>query len=149
MREYSPIELSGRVTKSAAYFRHARWKGRRQCPRCGYRGVPTYICPHSHGLFEEAGDRPHLILLIPREIADQLDIEAGETFAIFIDESNEYQTCQAKGLAPVHLKKLQKDTSLTPMKATAGARMKRLYSHITNSKLLLAAMTIRVCLAKT
>ena len=37
MREYSPIELSGSVTKSARYFRHARWKGRRQCPRCGYR----------------------------------------------------------------------------------------------------------------
>lgn len=37
MREYSPIELAGSVTKSAAYFRHARWKGRRQCPRCGYR----------------------------------------------------------------------------------------------------------------
>jgi len=25
------------VTKSWKYFRHARWKGRRQCPRCGYR----------------------------------------------------------------------------------------------------------------
>ena len=37
LREYSPIELSGSVTKSALYFRHARWKGRRQCPRCGYR----------------------------------------------------------------------------------------------------------------
>ena len=37
MREYSPIELSGSVTKSVVYFRHARWKGRRQCPRCGYR----------------------------------------------------------------------------------------------------------------
>jgi transposase len=37
VREYSPIELAGSVTKSATYFRHARWKGRRQCPRCGYR----------------------------------------------------------------------------------------------------------------
>ena len=37
MREYSPIELAGSVTKSQVYFRHARWKGRRQCPRCGYR----------------------------------------------------------------------------------------------------------------
>ena len=37
VREYSPIELSGSVTKSAVHFRHARWKGRRQCPRCGYR----------------------------------------------------------------------------------------------------------------
>ena len=37
VRKYSPIELAGSVTKSAAYFRHARWKGRRQCPRCGYR----------------------------------------------------------------------------------------------------------------
>ncbi|HXX95985.1 MAG TPA: transposase, partial [Candidatus Bathyarchaeia archaeon] len=37
VREYSPIELAGSVTKSQVYFRHARWKGRRQCPRCGYR----------------------------------------------------------------------------------------------------------------
>ncbi|MFZ0328614.1 MAG: transposase, partial [Nitrososphaeraceae archaeon] len=37
MRESSPIELAGSVTKSRIYFRHARWKGRRRCPRCGYR----------------------------------------------------------------------------------------------------------------
>jgi transposase-like protein len=37
VREYSPIELAGSVTKSHLYFRHARWKGRRECPRCGYR----------------------------------------------------------------------------------------------------------------
>lgn len=37
VREYSPMELAGSVTKSGVYFRHARWKGRRQCPRCGYR----------------------------------------------------------------------------------------------------------------
>jgi len=37
VREYSPIVLAGSVTKSGLYFCHARWKGRRQCPRCGYR----------------------------------------------------------------------------------------------------------------
>ena len=37
MRRSGPIELHGSVTKSWLYFRHARWKGRRQCPRCGYR----------------------------------------------------------------------------------------------------------------
>ena len=37
MRESSLIELAGSVTKSRVYFRHARWKGRRRCPRCGYR----------------------------------------------------------------------------------------------------------------
>jgi transposase len=37
MRRSDPIELAGSVTKSWLYFRHARWKGRRQCPRCGYR----------------------------------------------------------------------------------------------------------------
>ena len=37
MRESSPIELAGSVTKSRIYFRHVRWKGRRRCPRCGYR----------------------------------------------------------------------------------------------------------------
>jgi transposase len=37
VREYTPIELSGNVTKSGMYFRHAKSKGRRQCPRCGYR----------------------------------------------------------------------------------------------------------------
>ena len=37
MRESHPIKLAGSVTKSWAYFRHVRWKGRRQCPRCGYR----------------------------------------------------------------------------------------------------------------
>jgi len=36
VREYSPIVLAGSVTKSGVYFCHARWKGRRQCPRCGY-----------------------------------------------------------------------------------------------------------------
>ena len=38
VREYSPIELAGSVTKSGpVYFRHARWRGRKQCPRCEYR----------------------------------------------------------------------------------------------------------------
>jgi len=38
MRGSHPIKLAGSVTKSWAYFRHARWKvSRRQCPRCGYR----------------------------------------------------------------------------------------------------------------
>ena len=37
MRGSHPIKLAGSVTKSWAYFRHARWKGRRQCPRCRYR----------------------------------------------------------------------------------------------------------------
>ncbi|MGA7900404.1 MAG: transposase, partial [Nitrososphaeraceae archaeon] len=37
VRESSPIELAGSVTKSRIYFRHVRWKGRRRCPRCGYR----------------------------------------------------------------------------------------------------------------
>ena len=32
------------------------------------------------------GDRPPLILPIPREIADELDIEVGETFAMYVDE---------------------------------------------------------------
>jgi hypothetical protein len=27
VREYTPIELAGSVTKSRVYFRHARWKG--------------------------------------------------------------------------------------------------------------------------
>lgn len=39
MRGSHPIKLAGSVTKSWAYFRHARWKGRRQCPRCGYRSL--------------------------------------------------------------------------------------------------------------
>jgi hypothetical protein len=34
MRGSHPIKLAGSVTKSWAYFRHARWKVRRQC---GYR----------------------------------------------------------------------------------------------------------------
>jgi len=37
MRGIHPIKLAGSVTKSWTYFRHARWKGRRQCPRCEYR----------------------------------------------------------------------------------------------------------------
>lgn len=37
MRELDPIKLANSVTKSDAYFRHARWRGRRACPRCGYR----------------------------------------------------------------------------------------------------------------
>jgi transposase len=39
VRAVDPVELAASVTKSRAYFRHARWKGRRRCPRCGYRSL--------------------------------------------------------------------------------------------------------------
>ncbi len=36
MRKVEPFELANSVKKSDVYFRHARWKGKRKCPRCGY-----------------------------------------------------------------------------------------------------------------
>lgn len=37
MRESNPIELALSDKKSRAYFRHSRWNGKRQCPRCKYQ----------------------------------------------------------------------------------------------------------------
>lgn len=37
MRNIDPIELASSVQKSEGYFRHARWRGKRVCPRCEYR----------------------------------------------------------------------------------------------------------------
>ena len=37
MRKFNPIELASSDKKSTVYFRHIRWKGKRRCPRCGYR----------------------------------------------------------------------------------------------------------------
>lgn len=37
MRGLHPVKLADSMTKSDLYFRHARWKGRRVCPRCEYR----------------------------------------------------------------------------------------------------------------
>lgn len=39
VRENRLFQLYNSVTKSEAYFRHARWQGRRQCPRCNYRKI--------------------------------------------------------------------------------------------------------------
>ena len=57
MRESNPIELAGSVTKSRIYFRHARWKGRRRCPRCGYRLLYHLKDKHVIGDPEEPYDR--------------------------------------------------------------------------------------------
>lgn len=37
MREFSPVELASSSKKSRVYFRHARWNGKRVCPKCGHR----------------------------------------------------------------------------------------------------------------
>ena len=37
MPEIDPFKLASSVSKSRVYFRHARWQGKRTCPRCGYR----------------------------------------------------------------------------------------------------------------
>lgn len=39
MRDNDPLKLAVSVQKSRAYFRHARWQGKRRCPRCGCRYV--------------------------------------------------------------------------------------------------------------
>lgn len=37
MPEIDPVKLANSVTKSRVYFRHARWDGKRKCPKCNYR----------------------------------------------------------------------------------------------------------------
>lgn len=57
MREYHPIKLADNVTKSDMYFCHARWKGRRVCPRCEYRALlrinDRYACRRCKYKFNE------------------------------------------------------------------------------------------------
>ena len=58
MHESNPIELASSDKKSRAYFRHKRWSGKRQCPRCKYRllyYLPShrYACKHCKYNFGE------------------------------------------------------------------------------------------------
>ena len=39
MPRIDPIKLANSVSKSKVYFRHARWDGKRKCPKCNYRLV--------------------------------------------------------------------------------------------------------------
>lgn len=74
MRGSHPIKLAGSVTKSWAYFRHVRWKGRRQCPRCGYRllyylGDERFGCKNVVGTNLESSQE----LILEREFYFSLD----------------------------------------------------------------------------
>jgi transposase len=39
VRDINPIELAINRQKSRLYFQHARWHGKRKCPRCNYRYI--------------------------------------------------------------------------------------------------------------
>jgi len=39
VRENRLFSLINSVSKSEVYFRHARWQGKRYCPRCKYRKI--------------------------------------------------------------------------------------------------------------
>lgn len=57
MHDIDPIELANSATKSDRYFCHARWKGRRVCPRCRYRRIyridGRYACKRCRYKFSE------------------------------------------------------------------------------------------------
>lgn len=58
MRKFSPVELASSSKKSRVYFRHARWNGKRVCPKCGYRFLnyltgDRYGCKHCRYNFGE------------------------------------------------------------------------------------------------
>lgn len=57
MRDIDPIELASSVQKSEGYFRHARWRGKRVCPRCEYRYLyyfaDRYCCKRCRYKFGE------------------------------------------------------------------------------------------------
>jgi hypothetical protein len=42
------------------------------------------------------GIKPSLMVPIPREIADKLHIESGETFAMFIESDNSFRLVRTK-----------------------------------------------------
>jgi transposase len=57
MRKMEPIKLVNSEQKSYSYFRHARWGGKRRCPRCSYKYLyylnGRYACKRCRYKFDD------------------------------------------------------------------------------------------------
>jgi len=59
VRKISPLELAINSQKSRLYFQHARWHGKRRCPRCNHRYLVNitkqirYVCKRCRYFFND------------------------------------------------------------------------------------------------